>query len=160
MQEWLTNDQKIDPFNPNNPLEADEFCDDLHLYWSMHYKNEKATKDKGKDKNKGDKTNQQNSQKNPRYNNSGGRTGNNTSQVDRSGPQSRGGNHNGGDQGDRDRCAVSSHEKHLHDWRGCHLNPHRRRYGAEAAQRFYENDAHGPNVWYGDIYESTGGQSY
>ena len=44
MQEWLTNDQKIDPFNPNNPLDADEFCDDLHRYWSMHYKNEKVTK--------------------------------------------------------------------------------------------------------------------
>ena len=61
IQEWLTNDQKIDQFNPNNPLDVGKLCDDLHHYWSMHYKNEKVTKDKSKDKNKGDKTNQQNS---------------------------------------------------------------------------------------------------
>ena len=39
------------------------------------------------------------------------------------------------------------------------LNPHSRRYDAEAAQCFYENDVHGPNVWYRDIYESASRQS-
>ena len=38
MQDWLTNDQKIDRFNPNHPLDADEFCDDLHRYWSIKFK--------------------------------------------------------------------------------------------------------------------------
>ena len=46
IQNWLTNDQKIDPFNPNNPLDADKFCNDLHCYWSIHFKNEKVIKDK------------------------------------------------------------------------------------------------------------------
>ena len=41
MQDWLTNNQKIDPFDPNNPLDADKFCDGIHCYWSIHYKNEK-----------------------------------------------------------------------------------------------------------------------
>ena len=78
------NNQKIDPFNPNNPLDADEFCDNLHQYWSMHFKNKKVTKDKNK--NKGNDTTQQNSQKKSRYNNSGGRTGSNTLQAGRGGP--------------------------------------------------------------------------
>ena len=56
MQEWLTNDQKIDPFDPNHPRDVDEVCDDLHRYWSIHFKNEKVTKDKTK--NKGDQSNQ------------------------------------------------------------------------------------------------------
>ena len=52
MQEWLTNDQKIDPFDPNHPGDVDEVCDDLHRYWSIHFKNEKVTTEKNK--NKGD----------------------------------------------------------------------------------------------------------
>ena len=32
MQNWLTNDQKIDLFDPNHPLDADKICDDLHCY--------------------------------------------------------------------------------------------------------------------------------
>ena len=115
MQEWLTNDQKIDPFNPNNPLDADEFCDDLHRYWSMHYKNEKVTKDKGKDKNKGDETNQQNSQKKSRHTNSGGRTGDNASQAGRGGSQGCCGNNNEGGQGNRGRCSIIGHENHRND---------------------------------------------
>ena len=163
MQSWLTNDQKIDPFNPSNPLDADEFCDDLQRYWTINFKDEKVAKDKNKDK--GENTTQQNSQKQKksRYNNSGRRDGSNTSQVGRGGPQGRDGNNNGGDQGNRDdqrRCAVSGHENHRHDLAGCHLNPHSRRYDARAAQRFYENDAHAPNVWYRNIYESSGRQSY
>ena len=63
MQNWSTNDQKIDQFNSNNPLNADKFCDDLHRYWSMKFKDEKATKNKDKNKSKGDNTRQQNSQK-------------------------------------------------------------------------------------------------
>ena len=87
------NDQNIVPFNPNNPLDADEFCDDLRRYWTMKFKDEKVAKDKNK--NKGDNTTQQNSQKKSRYNNSEGRTGSNTSQADRSGPQGCGGNNGG-----------------------------------------------------------------
>ena len=75
MQNRLTNNQKIGPFNPNHPLDAGKFCDDLHRYWSIKFKDEKLTKDK--DKKKGDSANQQNSQKKYCYNNSGGRTGNN-----------------------------------------------------------------------------------
>ena len=98
MQNWLTNDQKINPFSPNHPLDADEFCDDLHCYWSMKFIDEKLTKDKNK--NKGDNTNQQNRQNKSRYNNSGCRTGNSASQAGHNDPQGHSGNHNEGDQGD------------------------------------------------------------
>ena len=85
MQGWLTNDQNNNPFNPNNPLDADGFCDNLQRYWTMKSKDEKVTKDKSK--NKGDNTTQQNSQKKPRHNNSGGRTGSNTLQAGRGDPK-------------------------------------------------------------------------
>ena len=98
MHNWLTNDQKIDPVNPNNPLDADKFCDGLQRYWTMKFKDKKVAKDKTK--NKGDNTTQQNSQKKSRYNNSGGCTDSNTSQAGHGGPQGRGGNNNGGNQGD------------------------------------------------------------
>ena len=77
IQSWLTNDKKIDQFNPNNPLDADEFCNDLQRYWMMKFKDEKSTKDKNK--NKRDNATQQNSQNKSHYNNSGGRTGSNMS---------------------------------------------------------------------------------
>ena len=48
MQNWLTNNQKIGRFNPNNPLDADKFCDNLHHYWSMKFKGKKVTKEKNK----------------------------------------------------------------------------------------------------------------
>ena len=60
MQEWLTNDQKINPFNPNHPLDAEDFCADLYRYWSIHFKNEKVTKDKGKEKRRTRETRQTN----------------------------------------------------------------------------------------------------
>ena len=116
MQGWLTNNQKINPFNPNNPLDADEFCDDLQRYWTMKFKDEKIAKDKNK--NKGDNSNQQNSQEKARSNNSGGRTGNNTSQAGRGGPQGRGGGNGGsndrGNHVDQGRCSVIGHENHRH----------------------------------------------
>ena len=59
MQNWLTNDQKTNPFDPNSPLDADKFCDNLQYYWTMKFKDERVTKDKNK--NKGDNTTQQNS---------------------------------------------------------------------------------------------------
>ena len=33
MQEWLTIEHRIDPFDTNNPLDADEVCDHMHGYW-------------------------------------------------------------------------------------------------------------------------------
>ena len=85
---------KNDPFDPNHPLDADKFCDDLHRYWSIHFKNKKVTKDKNK--NKGGK-NQQNRQKKPRHNNGGGHTGDNSSHTGLGGSQGRGGNNDRGD---------------------------------------------------------------
>ena len=98
-QNWLADDQ-IDPFNRNNPLDAPEFCDDLQRYWTMKFKDKEIAKDKNK--NKGDNLNQQNSQKKARSNNSGDRTGNNTSQAGRGGPQGR----CGGNGGSNDAEAV------------------------------------------------------
>ena len=50
MQGWSTNDQKIDLFDLNNPLDGDKFCDDLHHYWIIRYKDEKANTNKKKTK--------------------------------------------------------------------------------------------------------------
>ena len=58
----------------------------------------------------------------------------------------RGSDNNSGDQGDRGRCSIIGHENIRHDWRGCHLNLHSRRFNSGAGQDFYKNHAHGPNV--------------
>ena len=50
MQNWLPNNQEIDLFDPNNPLDADEFCNGFYLCWSIHYKDEKENANKSKNK--------------------------------------------------------------------------------------------------------------
>ena len=92
MQNWLTNVQKIDPFDPNHHLGVDKF-----------YRN-KGDADKGR----------QNSHKKSRCDNSRGqegRTGSNASQsAGHAGRQGCDGNNSRGDQGDRGRCFIIGHE--------------------------------------------------
>lgn len=33
MQDWLTNDQNINPFNPTAPLDAEKFANHFQRYW-------------------------------------------------------------------------------------------------------------------------------
>ena len=40
MQDWLTNDQNINPFDPAAPLDVDEIADHLQRYWQLYFKNE------------------------------------------------------------------------------------------------------------------------
>ena len=39
--DWLTNEQNINPFDPNNPMDAMEMADQFQHYWNLHFKNEK-----------------------------------------------------------------------------------------------------------------------
>ena len=39
MQDWLNNAQRIDPFDPNNQLDAMEIADHFQRYWNIHFKN-------------------------------------------------------------------------------------------------------------------------
>ena len=57
------------------------------------------------------------------------------------------------------KVIVAVHDEMCHDWRGCHLNPYSQRYNLKACQAFFENKAHGPNVWYCNIFKGTRGQS-
>ena len=36
MQDWLTNDQNMDPFDAANPMDAAEICDHMQRYWNIH----------------------------------------------------------------------------------------------------------------------------
>ena len=70
------------------------------------------------------------------------------------------GNSGGGRDGDRGHCSIQGLDGISHNWRGCHMNPYLQRYDAKAGQEFYNNEAHGPNVWYRDIFQKASGQSY
>ena len=43
MQDWLTNDQNIDPFDPAAPLGVDGILDHLKRYWQLYFKNKTRT---------------------------------------------------------------------------------------------------------------------
>ena len=40
MQDWLTHDQNINPFDPAVPLGVDEIANHLQRYWQVYFKNE------------------------------------------------------------------------------------------------------------------------
>ena len=40
MHDWLTNEQNINPFAVDNPLDAMEIADQFQRYWNMYFKNE------------------------------------------------------------------------------------------------------------------------
>ena len=40
MQDWLTNEQNVNPFDTNNPMDAMAIADEFQRYWNIHFKNE------------------------------------------------------------------------------------------------------------------------
>ena len=41
MHDWLNNEQDVDPFDANNPLDIVEIADQFQRYWNIHFKNER-----------------------------------------------------------------------------------------------------------------------
>ena len=48
MHDWLTNEQNINPFDTNNPMDAMEIADQFQRYWNLHFKNEKRKEGENK----------------------------------------------------------------------------------------------------------------
>lgn len=154
MQEWLQNDQNVDPFDPANAWDHGDIANAMQRYYNMHYKNAKANdgeKKNGKRKNERDDDDEGGPNKRQKGNNHD-RQGNNK-RGGRGGGRGNGRNNNK-DSG-RDDCSIRGHERHQHDWKGCYLNPDaiNGRFDAEAAKEFYDNQAHGANAWYRAVYE-------
>ena len=143
MQDWLTNDQNINPFNPAAPLDADMIADHFHHCWQLHHKN-KRQEQTSNNKNKSNKKSRDNdnhaSSNTVQNNNKKARNdkGNSDASMANTG--------GGGRDDDRGRCPIQGHETMHHDWLGCRLNPFASRYDAKAGQEFYDNKAHGPNM--------------
>ena len=39
MQDWLTNEQNVNPFDANNPMGAMQIANEFQRYWNIHFKN-------------------------------------------------------------------------------------------------------------------------
>ena len=52
MQDWLNNEQNVNPFNANDPLDAMEIADQFQHYWNIYFKNDQR---KDRENNQGGK---------------------------------------------------------------------------------------------------------
>jgi len=144
MKNWLTNDQDIDPFDATNPLDVEEIADQMQRWYNIPGNiKEPGEANKNKRSKGEDESNDGNDQgRHKRGKKNGdqqGRRGNN---------KSHGGGH-------KSNCKIAGHEKYRHNWFNCFLNPRcRENFDPEAAKKFYENEAHGENSFYRDIYEA------
>ena len=143
MKNWLTNDQDIDPFDAQNPLDVEEIADQMQRWCNIPGNlKEPGEANKNKRKQEGDGGNEGNDQ------------GRNKRTKRNGDPNRRGGNKSHGG-GHKANCKIAGHEKYKHNWFNCFLNPRcRENFDPEAAKNFYENEAHGENSFYRDIYEA------
>jgi len=143
MKNWLTNDQDIDPFDAQNPLDVEEIADQMQRWCNIPGNlKEPGEANKNKRKQEGDGGNEGNDQ------------GRNKRTKRNGDPNRRGGNKSHGG-GHKVNCKIAGHEKYKHNWFNCFLNPRcRENFDPEAAKNFYENEAHGENSFYRDIYEA------
>ena len=153
MHDWLTNEQNINPFATDNPMDAMEIADQFQRYWNIHFKNEK--KGNGENDNGGKRKNRDNDDANG---------GNNSRKTGRKhGGNNKHGNNNGGNE-DGGQCAIQGHQKFRHTWQGCFLNPYCRHFDANEAEKFFNEKAHGPNAFYKDVYknrpQANGGRQF
>jgi len=145
MRDWLTNDQDTDPFDTTNPLDAQEIADQMQRYYNMHLKNEKKDNSKRKgeqhepNNGEGYKSNKRNKKNGSGYQKSNG-----------GGYQKKNG---GGGNNNHVKCSITGHENHRHNWTGCFLNPYSKKFNAEDAEKFFNNQANGANAWYRDVYQ-------
>ena len=155
MQDWLTNEQRIDPFDPNNQLDAMELADEFQRYWNIHFKNEK---------NNGGNQNNKRNRDNDEDQDGGGKrrqTGRNQYGNNRRG---KGNGGNDGGNGGPTQCIIHGHEKFRHNWKGCFLNPYCKHFNPNEAEKFFNEQAHGPNAFYREIYnarpQANGGRHF
>ena len=114
MQDWLQEDQNLDPFDAANPMDHDDIAYHIQRYWNIHFKRSKKTDENNQGKNKrkdGNDGNNKEKEANPKRQRRGGQRGNKR--------QGRGDTNNGG----RSNCSITGHKNHRHDWQGCYLNP-------------------------------------
>ncbi len=48
MQDWLQEDQNLDPFDAANPIDHDNIADHMQHYWNIHFKHTKRIKGKNR----------------------------------------------------------------------------------------------------------------
>ena len=151
MQEWLQNDQNVDPFDPTNAWDHGDIANAMQRYYNMHYKNAKSNDGDGKgNKRKNDQGDGDEGGSNKR------RKGNDQNRRGENKRGGRGNDRRGGNNSGREDCSIRGHERHQHDWAGCFLNPDaiNNRFDAEAAKDFYHNHANGANAWYRSVYNN------
>ncbi len=45
MQDWLQEDQNLDPFDAANPMDHEDIADHMQRYWNIHFKRSKKNDD-------------------------------------------------------------------------------------------------------------------
>ena len=121
MQNWLTDDQNINPFDPAAPLDVDEIADHPQRYWQLYFKNETPSQPLN-NRNRNNKRGRDND------NQKSSHTTQNDSKKAKKDKSNKDGsvatnNSRGGCDGNRGRFPIQGHDEMRHDWRGCHLNP-------------------------------------
>lgn len=137
MQSWLTNEQDLDPFDPANPLDAQEIADHLQRYFNVFLKRSSAKRDdffSSEDDSASAKAKKASKPRRDRNNDNGS---------------------NSKAKKLRACCPIAGHDKYHHDWSGCFLNPHSNRFNPSSADQFYTNQAREDCTltWYCDTYE-------
>ena len=157
MQDWLTNDQNINPFDPAAPLDVDEIADHLQRYWHLYFKNENQTQpSNNRNRNNKRGRDNDNQKKLPQTAQTDSKKAKkDKGNIDGSVANNHTNNNRRGRDSDSGRCPIKRHVEMRHDWRGYHLNPYSQRYDPYAGQAFYENKAHDPSVWYRDVFKSA-----
>ena len=146
MKNWLTNDQNIDPFDANNPLDVEEIADEMQRWCNIPGNiKEPSEVNKGKRKLGDDDDNRDDQGRHKRG---------------KKGGDYRRNNHRNNGGGHKQNCKIAGHEKYKHNWFNCYLNPRcRENFDPAAAKEFYDNQANGKNSFYRDIYEAHLGRS-
>ena len=154
MQDWLTNEQNIDPFEAGNQMDAMGIADEFQRYWNIHFKNEKNNGGSQNNKRNRDDDEQDGGGKHRK-------TGRNQYGNNRRGNGNGG---NDGGNGGPTQCIIRGHEKFRHNWKGCFLNPYCKHFNLNEAEKFFNEQAHGPNAFYREIYnarpQANGGRHF
>ena len=169
MQEWLTIEHRIDPFDTNNPLDADEVCDHMHGYWFQRLQPKVSkTSSRGRGDVSGDvaDVDDVDGEDDEENGNEDERKPPARADADRRARSRRRGDEDHQDveaDGDgsgrakkaaRSTCPIDGHAKYQHGWDGCFLNPRSARFNPSSAEHFYQTQCHGCNSWYKDTYEA------
>ena len=141
MRNWLTNTQRMDPYDEDEPFDAQVIANELERYWNIHFQNAKPKRGRDDDDDQSRNTRRRgNGDGRYNNNNNGGRRGNRK---------------NGGGAPQGDVCPIPGHANYRHSWQNCFLNPRSRNFNARDAERFHETACQpgSPCAWYRDVWE-------